>query len=218
MSANLCQSCSTSHDGSFGSGRFCSRVCANKRIVTEDHKKRVSATLKGRPNPRKIEYVKICGTCSTQFVVTGTKKYVRFCSTKCRTPGRIKSGQALGKANALTVNKRSKNEILFASFCQQHWTVLENTPMFNGWDADIILPDHKVAVLWNGPWHYKKITKKHSVEQVQNRDKIKLKEIEKAGFIGYVIRDNGSFNQRIVEQEFQRFKTWIGELAIMRLS
>lgn len=49
--------------------------------------------------------------------------------------------------------------------------------MFNGWDADIIIPNIKVAVLWNGKWHYEQIKKGHSVKQVQNRDKIKLKEI-----------------------------------------
>ena len=56
---------------------------------------------------------------------------------------------------------------------------LSNVPMFNGWDADVIIPELKIAVLWNGNWHHKKITKKHSVLQVQNRDRIKIKEIER---------------------------------------
>ena len=55
--------------------------------------------------------------------------------------------------------------------------------MFNGWDADIVIEDIKTAVLWNGIWHYKKITKKHSVAQVQNRDKIKIDEIKKGDII-----------------------------------
>lgn len=38
--------------------------------------------------------------------------------------------------------------------------------MFNGWDADIIIEDLKIAILWNGKWHYEKITEKHSVSQV----------------------------------------------------
>ena len=32
--------------------------------------------------------------------------------------------------------------------------------IFNGWDADIILTDLKIAILWNGKWHYEKLTKK----------------------------------------------------------
>lgn len=57
-------------------------------------------------------------------------------------------------------------------------------------------------MLWNGPWHYKKITKNHSVKQVQNRDKIKIEEIKKAGYIPYIIKDNGKYNTNKVENEF----------------
>ena len=75
--------------------------------------------------------------------------------------------------------------------------------MFNGWDADVIIEDIKYAILWNGPWHYRKITEEHSVEQVQNRDKIKIHEIEQAGYTPYVIKDNGSYNPEFVEQQFK---------------
>ena len=77
--------------------------------------------------------------------------------------------------------------------------------MFNGWDADVIIPSIKVAVMWNGVWHYKKITEAHSVKQVQNRDRIKIKEIIKAGFTPYVIKDRGKHNPEFVNQEFDKF-------------
>ena len=35
--------------------------------------------------------------------------------------------------------------------------------MFNGWDADVILPDLKIAIMWNGIWHYKQVRKNHNV-------------------------------------------------------
>lgn len=57
-------------------------------------------------------------------------------------------------------------------------------------------------MLWNGKWHYEKITKNHSVKQVQNRDKIKIEEIKKAGYIPYIIKDNGKYNTNKVENEF----------------
>ena len=73
---------------------------------------------------------------------------------------------------------------MFYELCVKEFSdVLSNENIFNGWDADIILTKEKVAVLWNGIWHYKKITKKHSLIQVQNRDIIKLKEIKSSNNI-----------------------------------
>ena len=84
-----------------------------------------------------------------------------------------------------------------------------NEPIFNGWDADVILPIQKIAILWNGKWHYEKITKKHSVQQVQNRDKIKLDEIKNLGYDSYIIKDLGSFDKKFVEDEFRNFQKWL---------
>lgn len=43
-----CKKCDSIHDGSFGSGKFCSRACANSRGPrTEQFKKTVSRKLKG---------------------------------------------------------------------------------------------------------------------------------------------------------------------------
>ena len=81
--------------------------------------------------------------------------------------------------------------------------------MFNGWDADVIIEEHKIAVLWNGIWHYKKIAKKHSLIQVINRDLIKTKEIINCGYEPYVIKDLGKFNKSFVENEFLKLKAYI---------
>jgi len=82
--------------------------------------------------------------------------------------------------------------------------------MFNGWDADIVLPKYKLAIMWNGVWHYKdNIRKGHSLRQVQNRDKIKLKEIRAAGYEPYVIKDMGAHNPVFVEEEFVKLKKYL---------
>lgn len=77
--------------------------------------------------------------------------------------------------------------------------------MFNGWDADVILKHLKIAILYNGIWHYKKVRKKHSVLQVQARDKYKLKQIAKCGYKSYIVKDMGAFNPSFVKQEFDKF-------------
>jgi hypothetical protein len=44
----LCIKCNVDHDGSFGSGKFCSRSCANSRKFTEDSKLKKSIANKGK--------------------------------------------------------------------------------------------------------------------------------------------------------------------------
>lgn len=93
----------------------------------------------------------------------------------------------------------------FSELCAEKFNITTNDAIFNGWDADIILNDFKVAVLWNGPWHRKKITKKHSVAQVQNRDRIKVNEIVKKGYIPYIIEDDGKYKKKFVDAMFDLF-------------
>jgi hypothetical protein len=63
--------------------------------------------------------------------------------------------------------------------------------------------------MWNGKWHYEKITKNHSLKQVRNRDFIKIKEIKKMGYEPYIIKDMGSYNPEFVEKEFEKLKKYI---------
>jgi hypothetical protein len=63
----------------------------------------------------------------------------------------------------------------------------------------------KIAILWNGQWHYKQISKTQSLKQVEARDKIKLSIIEKYNYIPYIIKDMGKYNKKFVDQEFEIF-------------
>ena len=71
----------------------------------------------------------------------------------------IESCRAGGLKSSSNLNRRSKNEILFAEFLKRIISPEEiyfNENMFNGFDADIIIPSIKLAILWNGIWHLKK--------------------------------------------------------------
>jgi len=83
--------------------------------------------------------------------------------------------------------------------------------MFNGWDADVIIEDLKIAILWNGIWHYKKVNIKHSLLQVQTRDKFKIEQIIKCGYTPYVIKDVGKHNANFVKEEFDKFIKSLGD-------
>lgn len=95
--------------------------------------------------------------------------------------------------------------MLFATLCAEQFDIITNKQMFDGWDADVIIPSLKIAVLWNGPWHYKQISKHSSLLQIQTRDRLKLEAIVRNGYVPYVIKDMGKHNEKFVLEQFEKF-------------
>lgn len=185
------------------------------RIQTEQTKEKIRQSLLKYPPP----FIRECPSCNTKITYT-CRHHVRRAERDNHICRKYKVGNEMTgnhfslmgrKSVAIqSENRRSKNEIHFADLCKKNFSGVEtNKPIFNGWDCDVILADQKVAVMWNGKWHYEKITKKHSVSQVQNRDKIKLNEIIKAGYTPYVIKDVGREDKSFVESEFRKFQIFI---------
>jgi hypothetical protein len=213
--AHVCEKCGAVMTSKFGSGRFCSRACANSRELTAKTRDKIKSSMAAKPIKEKqpssaylnyIQNPKFCIICGN--AIPYDKRLRKTCCEECLHA----SFAAAGKASAVKVCKRSKNEIAFCQLCESYFgkeSVLHNVQMFNGWDADIILPKLKLAILWNGPWHYKKIHSDHSLRQVQNRDAIKLSEIAKCGFKSYIIKDLGSESDNKVTTEFNLFLDYI---------
>lgn len=198
---------------SFAANReFCSRKCANSHFVSEDHKKKVSETLKQKyPKNNTIRRCLDCG----KEISRNSKGYCKKCAPKHKIVSaetREKLRQAGKKsANTQKEKRRSKNEILFSELISENFKIVCNEPMFNGWDADIIIPSKKIAILWNGNWHYKEIC--GQLKQVQNRDRIKYSEIVKAGYLPYIIVDLGKFSKNKCEKEYSRFVDFVNLLS-----
>lgn len=194
----------TMNDGK-NSKKYCSRSCSNSRPMSIETKNKIS--LKNEKISKK-DFNLFCINCNTKYYRRPSKiKKSKFCSKSCSTTYKNKKG--LGRIAGLksvekqSSERRSKNEILFAEKCGKLFdNVSTNKPIFNGWDADIIIENYKLAILWNGKWHYEKITKSHSVEQVKNRDNIKIEEIKKCGYKPYIIKDMGKYSIKKVEHEF----------------
>jgi len=195
---------------------YCSINCSNKRKHSILTKEKISESLKIEflNNPRKKKIINsICLNCGEK--ISSYKERI-FCSKNCKNIFYIKNGELInwatlgGKKSTLNQNRRSKNEIYFSELCLNIFDDVKlNTPIFNGWDADIILTKYKLAIMWNGNWHYKKIGKKHSLFQVQNRDKIKIKEIKNFGYTPYIIKDPKGYNKKFVENEFEKLKIYL---------
>lgn len=202
----------------------CSRSCANSRVLTDETKLKISnSSLK-----HKSISIKICKVCGREYTLDKTEfpnSTKLVCSAECRKyylshksdflsdDTILKLSQAgLKSVNIQKETRRSKNEMYFCELCEKYFSnVLHNEPMFNGWDADIIIKDINFAILWNGKWHYEKICKTHSVKQVQNRDKIKIDNIQQCSFNPYIIKDLGKYNKEFVEKQFNQFIDYLKE-------
>lgn len=75
----------------------------------------------------------------------------------------------------------------------------------NLWDADIIITNLKIAVLYNGIFHYKKVYKDQKLERMIAKDKLKQKIIINNGYTYYVIKDLKSYNKNFVIEQFNLF-------------
>lgn len=55
----ICEKCGKEHDGTYGTGRFCSKGCAHARILSEETKHKISASLIKKGG--KIKKCNFCG-------------------------------------------------------------------------------------------------------------------------------------------------------------
>ena len=69
-----CENCNKEHDGTFGSGRFCSKKCACS-FSTKEHRhlinEKISKKLKGKKTLRYSLYTYICEKCNVKFTRNG---------------------------------------------------------------------------------------------------------------------------------------------------
>lgn len=88
----ICEKCGKEHNGSFGSGRFCSRRCANTKVHSKETKIKISKNVKSsnkyinnpggaKPLPE-TRINKKCPICEKTFETYIVNEKI-FCSTKC---------------------------------------------------------------------------------------------------------------------------------------
>jgi very-short-patch-repair endonuclease len=72
-----CEKCKKDHDGSYGSGRFCSEKCSKQRIISEKEKENLSKKLKGK-HIKRIKTI-ICDKCHNEIRSCNFKKHFITC-------------------------------------------------------------------------------------------------------------------------------------------
>ena len=161
---------------------------------------------------KKRKLNQICTICNVSFESLYRR---RCCSHACVSVAR-RNGSSLGGRISCSKNiRRSKDEIALYDLCKNYFEMVRhNEVIIDGWDADIIIDDHQLAVMWNGPWHYRQMDlSNHSLSQVQNRDRIKINTLTNAGWNVVVFEDRDHTPQSafehlklVAEAGFEPFK------------
>ena len=135
----------------------------------------------------KLHY-RSCQHCSRTYVYhKENNTFPSNCSVYC-----LKETRSLrGRQNPGLGTKRSKDEISLFEYLSEHFNNIDHSYIVsNGWDTDIALLDYKIAIFWNGPWHYREMNiGNHSLKQVQNRDTIKKNLFTKLGWEVIIYED-----------------------------
>lgn len=194
LSPKRCIQCQEIFSYENRSKKFCSHACSanyyapNRGPMSEEQKEKLrqrASDYYTKNPPSKKLFQCICCICQNAFEHT---KWKKTCSPECFSIHRANVARSNTKLPSL---KRSKDEIQLFELCKNSYpNIRHNEIIADGWDADIIFDDYKIAVLWNGPWHYQQMPlSNHSLLQVQNRDKIKTKLFESLGWTVLVFED-----------------------------
>lgn len=164
------------------------------------------------------ETIRICEWCKKDY--TPKRKESRFCNKICshlflnkdKEVNFLRS-QKGGNNSMLTLNRRSKAEIFFSELCIEYFSkpaITCNEQFFidkNGgkWDSDIIIHHLKIAILYNGIFHYKKVYKDQKLDRMIAKDRLKEKIILDNGYTYYIVKDMGKFSKNFVQDQFNLF-------------
>lgn len=169
------------HDANRCKHSFCSRKCFD---VYRSRSKTVQ-----RP----------CGFCHTDitkpiYTLKNSKSGEIFCNRSCAASynNRLKRNSRRSKCEELLCN------LLTAEFPQLN--ILPNDKeLLDGFESDIAIPSLDLAIEWNGPFHYIPIFGKARLNEIQNRDAIKLSIAQRKGINLIVIPDLVSTKQKVQE-------------------
>ncbi len=121
-----------------------------------------------------------CQNCNKERILPYKKRNQKTCSQSCAMSIRHKNDKELGtRAGLASVKSQNRRSKNEVSFYELCCE------------------------------YYEKITKAHSLKQVENRDNIKIKEIIKFGYTPYIIKDMGRFSIEKVNDEFNIFLNYI---------
>lgn len=213
--------CNKEHDGSFGSGRFCRRACANSRVKSESDKLKISAGVRnseafkvsvlklpkkirkmwrdGKYNSRSEKLIKVvkwkCPVCDSIIMLNpSVARERKYCSGRCRNKVNNKF-----QNGSRSYAERYLEEKLSESFPSLKIEFNNREVLSGNKELDVYIPSLNFAIEWNGIYHYREVNKE-SLVKVKKRDFDKKKECKRGGILLYVIKDLTSSKKFIREE------------------
>ena len=189
-----CENCGREHDGTFGSGRFCSRSCANSRKHSKETKAKISKALKLDKEK------KFCKQCGKELCSRNISGYCKVCLRTCDEfhekrklisrkvyENSVKNGTFKGWKPR---NEMPFSEKVFIDILNQHkipYTYNKPVKQSNNrycyfLDFYIELPDMKIDLEIDG--------KQHEYAERKEADKRRTAELEDLGYTVYRIEWN----------------------------
>lgn len=137
----LCKTCNNEHDGTFGSGKYCSRKCANSRVRTKEIKEKVSNTIKeGIQSGRIATGLSKGSTHKNRRTEEHSKKLSSSLKQHWDEKGRktLEQKRAATKAAVYAYRARKRNAIPNDADLELIKKIYESAP--NGYQVDHIIP------------------------------------------------------------------------------
>lgn len=172
-----------------------------------------SASFNNKLRPKKLIPIKkikkgkvdwCCPVCYKELLITYSNSLKRkFCSGTCRNKvnnqlingGRSKAEKLL----EITLLKEFPNcEILFNNRC-----ILSGNK-----ELDVYIPSLKLAIEWNGIYHYKNFRGEEFLKKTQTQDLKKQQECKKLDIELYVVKDLKS-NDKFIKEEVDKIVNYI---------
>lgn len=220
INKHICENCENKHDGTYGSGRFCSNKCArgfstkNKR---QEINQKVSFFL--RKNKSEYLYTRNCITCSKEF--TTKKENKKYCCVKCAQKKIYTDEEKKRKSDIQkklvsegrhvgwqTRNKRSYAELFFENVLINNninfsveFKINKRNLGFNNasnYFLDFYLHDYNIDLEIDG--------KQHEQPERKKNDNIRDEALTKYGITVYRIKwKNPKYNENYIKNEINKF-------------
>ena len=136
----LCLTCNIEHNGTYGSGKYCCRSCANSRVRSEDVKQKISNTLRDGLQSGKIIATSRKGIVMPKRTSDHTEKIARANKKKWDEKGRktFEQKKAGVKAAVYAYRARKRNAIPNDADLELIKKIYESAPA--GYQIDHIIP------------------------------------------------------------------------------
>lgn len=144
---NICIKCNKEHDGSFGSGKYCSVNCANSRTLTKEQKLKISNTLKSNEIFKKQEYE--CIICKNKYLGYNRFKKCVNCRKKVLHSKNIHDIKNFNELSKRTISKILKRANVKCALCEWNTASCDIHHIINKAHGGLDSPDNLIIICPN---------------------------------------------------------------------